>query len=77
MLIELLKHRKDTKIETIEEAIKIAKTLAGGDFGIIVVTFDSVAERKEFKEKHKIVSQGEWRFVTKTERTEQPSSFSS
>lgn len=70
MQLELHKHRIITPIATIEEAIEIAKTLCGGDFGLIVVTFDSPKERGEFRDKYKINNQGEWRFITKRKRYE-------
>jgi hypothetical protein len=66
-----------TPIATIEEAIKISKTLCGGDFGIINVFFDSIEERKDFYKNNKIKNNGEWRFITKNNKRTQPSSFSS
>ena len=64
MKIKLHRYRQITDIETIEEAIEIAKTLSGGDFGLITITFDSETEREEFDEKYEIDidNQGEWRF---------------
>ena len=75
MEIMLHKYRIHTPIETIEKAIEISKTLAGGDFGLLTVTFDSVAERKEFREKYKLRNNGEWTFKTRTARRDTTSSF--
>jgi hypothetical protein len=62
MKIELHKYRKVTNIDTVDKAIEIAKTLEGGDLGIIIITFNSEDEEEEFDKKYDIDNQGEWRF---------------
>jgi len=68
MEIMLHKYRNSTQIKTVDEAIEISRTLSGGDYGLIIIIFDNVQERRTFRKKYKIYNHGEWRFITRTER---------